>query len=136
MHCQKRKSIISQVSQIFISVLLTTLFKKYLIWELFHLLSKALCFDISNYSYHWKYHKTFLIKPICELFIPFNDLFNNHDIKINTRWCNNNNAWRKLTIKYRKLQIHQGSTIDYFKCRYHLTLFNKSLFGAAHVRKS
>ena len=28
--------------------------KQSFIWELFHLLSKAFCFDIWNYSYYWK----------------------------------------------------------------------------------
>ena len=32
--------------------------KQSLIWKLFHLLSKAYFFNISSYSYCWKYHKT------------------------------------------------------------------------------
>ena len=27
------------------------------------------------------------------------NLFNSYSIETNTRWCNNNNEWRKLTIK-------------------------------------
>ena len=46
------------------------------------------------------------VTDLGDFFSYFNryNLFNNYNIKTNIRWCNNNNdEWRKLTIKLRKL---------------------------------
>ena len=55
------------------------------------------------------------------------NLFNNHNFKTNTQEKTDNEVTETSTSpkKY--------SMIDYFKCRYHLTLFRMGLFGATHV---